>query len=325
MSELDKKFGELLRLERKRKGRKLEELSDQLKISEINLEYIEEGQVSSLPSRIYYNLFARAYAESLGIDYERTIEAIKEDLGEAAENGEAEPSVPRAGKKAAKTADRPEPQDDANGNSQSLKKLLYFFGGIVVVFVVFLLVYLVFFASEDEQTGEPPTVTQPSETPDTISPSTAASEPGSELEWNVSNYQEPQKMTLRLIPRNESWSTVVADGDTVIFRNLMPGRIYEAEAMYRLTVSIGIPSQVEVELNGRSVNLRNRESGRISRVEINQLNLAEYTELQQEDSAEDRPDQLPQDVPDSGIYKVSTPGGTPGDTATVHRDSSDET
>lgn len=95
------------------------------------------------------------------------------------------------------------------------------------------------------------------------------------FDWNVPDYEEPQLMKLQLVSRNESWSTVVADGDTVIFRNLIPGRVYEAEAMYRLIVSIGIPSQVDVQLNGQPVDLRNPESGRVSRVEISQLNLEE--------------------------------------------------
>ncbi len=276
MSELYKKFGELLKLERKRKGLKLEELSDQLKISESSLEYIEEGDVSLLPSKIYYNLFAKAYAEALGIDYERTIEAIKEDIGEAID--EVQPEGPEVTEK--KKVEKKPPQaretEKAGENTISIKKLLYLFGAIVVIFIIFLVIYLAFFASNDVETSRPTVSPEPVETTQTAESEADRTEATSEYDWNVASYSEPGTMTLRLIPRNESWSTVLADGDTVIFRNLLPGRVYEAEALYRLTVSIGIPSQVDIELNGKLVNLRDSETGRISRVHINQINVDEF-------------------------------------------------
>jgi hypothetical protein len=80
-------------------------------------------------------------------------------------------------------------------------------------------------------------------------------------------------MTLVLMARTESWATVLADGDTAIYRTLTPGRRYEVTAKYRLRVSIGVPSALTIELNGQQVNLRDPSSGRISGVEIDQVNL----------------------------------------------------
>ena len=56
----------------------LEDLAVELKIPLASLESVESGDITTLPSEIYYSLFARSYAEALGIDYPRTIEAIKE-------------------------------------------------------------------------------------------------------------------------------------------------------------------------------------------------------------------------------------------------------
>ncbi|UCG60555.1 MAG: DUF4115 domain-containing protein [Candidatus Zixiibacteriota bacterium] len=275
MSELHKKFGELLKLERKRKGIKLEELSEQLKIGEANLRHIEEGEVASLPSQIYYNLFAKTYAETLGIDYQRTIEAIKEDIGEAVENSDTVKDAGPAREKESRPDSEARAEKKTDENGLSVKKLLFILGGIVAAFIVFIVIYLVFFASESADRGD----TEPPAEPSSVT-STAASRPEqveeqTEVEWDVTGYSEPEKMTLRLTARNQSWSTVLADGDTVIFRNLIPGRVYDVEAMYRMTVSVGIPSQVDVELNGQPVNLRDSITGRISRVEINQLNVDE--------------------------------------------------
>ncbi|UCE24878.1 MAG: DUF4115 domain-containing protein [Candidatus Zixiibacteriota bacterium] len=286
MSELYNKFGELLKLERKRKGFKLEELSDQLKISESSLEHIEEGEVGSLPSMIYYNLFAKAYAEALGIDYDRTIEAIKEDIGEAIDEVQPEGQVVSEKKKAEKKPPRAGETEKTSENTISFKKLLYLFGAIVIIFVVFLVIYLVFFASNDIETTRQAVSPEPVETTQTAEPEADRAEAATEYNWNMARYDEPEAMTLRLIPRNESWSTVLADGDTVIFRNLLPGRVYEVEALYRLTVSIGIPSQVDVELNGKEINLRDPETGRISRVHINQVNVDEFLSRQEEPPSE---------------------------------------
>ena len=275
MSELYKKFGELLKLERKRKGIKLEELSEQLKITEANLEYIEEGQVASLPSMIYYNLFAKAYSEALGIDYSRTVDAIKEDLGESIENNIPGKEPAPAKDTASKAADKDRTEEKADESGVSIKKLLYIFGSIVVVFVLFIIGYLLFFAPGGSQTTPAVAAPDSSEVTSTRAATTDEEQMPAEIDWTVSKYDEPTKISLRLIPRQQSWSTVLADGDTAIFRNLQPGRIYDAEADYRMTVSVGIPSQVDIELNGQKVDLRDSETGRISRVEINQLNLEE--------------------------------------------------
>ena len=80
MSELHEKFGELLRLERQRRSVDLADVSAQLKITETNLTYIENGSLEELPDELYYNLFAKSYAEFLGIDYSKTLEAIREKL-----------------------------------------------------------------------------------------------------------------------------------------------------------------------------------------------------------------------------------------------------
>jgi len=312
MSELYRKFGELLKLERQRKGIKLEELSEQLKISEGNLEHIERGEVSSLPSHLYFNLFAKSFAEALGIDFERTIEAIKEDLGESIDQEEPALKGAPAAKKPKKRPDKPRKEEaEAEDSSASIKKLMYWFIAIVVVFVAFLAVYMIFFQSESPRSVDSPA--RPEVTKTTGEESVGTTD-DSQFEWDVPDYKEPQLMRLRLVPRNESWSTVIADGDTVIFRNLIPGRVYEAEGMYRLIVSIGIPSQVDVELNGQAVDLRNPESGRVSRVEINQLNLEDILAGPQEPPV-DVAGSVEQETPSADEQRQSADTGNVQDTA----------
>ena len=95
-------------------------------------------------------------------------------------------------------------------------------------------------------------------------------------DWNVPRYQKPSDLQLKLVASQESWATVLADGDTAIFRTLTPGKVYTVSARYRLRVSVAVPSVVDVELNGRPVDLRNPATRRISRVAINQVNLDSF-------------------------------------------------
>jgi hypothetical protein len=203
----------------------------------------------------------------LGIDHARTLEAIEQEIQEAPSSSKDE-----TGADADSEADRSrQPSVDiqeAEGGDQSeksyIKKLIYLFGGIVVVFIAFMVFFQIM--SNDEGTDSEPAIedraaeetSQPTAEPKQADSSTP-------YDWNVEEYQKPQALKLRLIPRAESWSTVLADGDTAIFRNLIPGRVYNVEAAYRLQISVGIPRVVDIELNGK-----------ISRVIINQMNLAQF-------------------------------------------------
>ena len=119
-------------------------------------------------------------------------------------------------------------------------------------------------------------------------------------DWNVPVYQEPSPLSLKLTPEKESWVTVIADGDTALFRTLRPGNVYHSEAKYRMVISIGDPSAVQVQLNGQPADLRDPKSGRISRVLVDQLNVRSFLALHE----------------DSGNSDVS---GTGGDKPFRHR------
>jgi hypothetical protein len=94
--------------------------------------------------------------------------------------------------------------------------------------------------------------------------------------WETPVYKSPSEINIEVNPHSESWGTLMADGDTVLFRRLVPGKVYSASAKYRLVVSIGVPQAVDIKINGRLVDLRDPISQRISRVEVNQANLESY-------------------------------------------------
>jgi cytoskeletal protein RodZ len=272
MNKVYVKLGQALQLERVRRKIQLADISDELKISEANLVHIEAGEVDQLPADLYFNLFAKSYAEYLGIDFDKTLEAIKDDLGE--------PIEPPAGKEADESPAEPEvteakkpPQAAGVETAFEPGKRLLRLGVIIVgAFVVFVAIWFLFL---DGGETEEPTTARPAESetrqgPDR--PVETESSPLDDYEWAEPPSETPAPLTLKLVAREESWAMVLADGDTVVYRNLVPWREYEATARYRLIVSVAHPSQVEITLDGTVVDLRHPVSRRVSRVEINQVN-----------------------------------------------------
>jgi len=130
MDNVEKKLGKVLRQERERRQLDIIELSERLKIPLENLEGIEEGDLSKLPSEIYYNLFARSYATFLGIDFAMTVDAIKSDI-ERAETEEAEQAKQASGV-----------EDDYEIDTEAEKNPLRRMLGIAAILVLLLLAYV---------------------------------------------------------------------------------------------------------------------------------------------------------------------------------------
>jgi len=278
MSETNKRLGDLLRLERERRGLKLDKIAGELKIPETTLRAIEDGDPSPLPSELYFKLFAKSYAEHLGIDYTRTLEAMREELGET------EPPSPDAPQSAklpqtpiapAKKKVAPAPDHEKTETSRLMKRLVVVGGVIIGAFVVFVAVYFLFLRgtplrhseeAADDTTAQPAATIRESESANLAE----------QYNWGTPVVPEQDSLVLTLTAREASWATVLSDGDTALYQNLNPARIYRVAARYRLLVSIGVPRFVEVKLNDAPAYLADAESGRISRIEINQVNRGQF-------------------------------------------------
>lgn len=266
MNKVRKKLGEVLKLERERKKISFEELASSLKMSESNLAAIENGEAGNLPSDLYFALFAKSYAEAIGIDYERTVEAIEDDLNQSpAPASDFDSSIRGSAQtKGSESGDSSQAEEDS---STPLVKLAYLLGGIVVIFLIFVAIrYLITDRSETDEYKEA--------SRDVIGQIEQAKQSAYEnFDWNIPGYNQPDKILLTLTPKAESWATILADGDTALFRSLIPGLTYTVEADFRIRVSIAIPSAVETKLNGQIVSLINTAGRRISKSWITQINL----------------------------------------------------
>lgn len=280
MGDLESKFGELLRLERERRGKRLDEIADALRIPESSLRAIEAGNVDSLPTPIYFNLFSKTYAESLGIDYTATTEAIREEFGEQPpvdpkkprkETGPEKPAAQIPAKGKSRRAE-PEPEiAEAAGDEDAAPPVKKRSRGVVFGSAAAAVVLMVggYFVISTFLPG--------TRLGQTLSSGDAAAQQNEarygNYDWDVPKYQPNDSLRLKLSPRGESWATILADGDTAIFQNLVPGRTYQVSAQYRLLMSVAVPRVVDIELNGRLIDVVSPETGRISRVEINQANI----------------------------------------------------
>lgn len=269
MSDTKKKIGEALKLERERQGIPLDNLAVDLKISEAHLECIERGEVDGLPSELYFNLFAKSYSEALGIDYQRTVEAIEAEAGPEMSSAAAEKKAKKSQPQESETEEPGEPaeEEDESESKPFVKRLLYIGGAAILFFVIVLVAAKIFMPASESNTESENAIEGTAEQNGQDQSEYA------NYQWPDKKYTEPQPFTLTLAARGESWATVLTDGDTAIFRRLIPGRTYEATAEFRMRVSVAVPSAVDVSLNGQEVNLRDPESRRISKVFITQINL----------------------------------------------------
>ena len=285
MSELHIKFGELLQLERERRGLSHSDLASELKISEENLIAIEEGAPEQLPSDLYYNLFSKSYAEYLGIDFAATMEAIKQDMG-----GSSAP--PRDAAESGETGEDSESNEseEASRDRGPGRKLVLIGGLVIAAFVVFIAVYKLFL--EDAlSSGNHEAPGTEAEAVESEADNEARTEAYENYDWAHASEIVTDSLRMTLRAREESWATVLADGDTALYQNLTPERTYLVAARYRLLVSIGVPRLVEITLDGRPAFLADAESGRISRVEVNQVNRGDYKEPPRPKSFPNRPRQ----------------------------------
>lgn len=271
MSELQKKLGLAFKAERERRKLKIDDLSDELKISTTNLEAIESGIASDLPSDLYYKLFTKSYAERLGIDLTATIEAIKDEIGlsfdsdDLADTGADVSEAQSRGKTKAKPTISSAPDTDTSITHAILPLAM----GATVMAGLVLGLYTLFAAADPAD--------QAHDSGDALRAEVLQYK--AELDnynWDLPPVEKRQPLVLSLSSVQDSWATVLADGDTVVYLTVSPGSVYRVEADYRFLVTIGVPSVVTVKLNGHDVNLRDPDSRRISRVEINQINVNRF-------------------------------------------------
>ena len=264
MSERYKEIGEILAAARREQQKTLKNASENTKIMEHYLTAVEAGEPDRLPSKAYFDLFARSYAEYLGIDPALFDEIDDRTTGAGSAAG-GDPAVIPADKNVAEAVSHAQARKFG-------KSLIYLVSAAIVIFIA-LILYDQFFIEGEQGPTEPNMVETYSESEQ----ATADNEPGLDnLVIPDTPYQPPAKLKLHIKAKQDVWALVVRDGDTVLNRRLGAGdeRLWEADYRYNLT--LGISTAVDLYINDQKLGPLTERASTISGLEINQVNFRDF-------------------------------------------------
>lgn len=260
MSELHIRLGKALQAERQAKNITIAEVAANLKTTESTLERIEDGDLASFQSPVYFALHAKSFAEFLGVDYARTMDAIREDLGELNDvpaNGVATPNGPPPVLVV--------PPTDTEDRAKTNRLLIITLGAIFLLAAGLGGWWIV---SSSSGSGTSSSGEQKS----------TAVEPARESTDSASAGVSTDSVLLRLnlMARGSSWVSVIADGDSTYTRTFAPGDSLELEARRQMIFTISSPANIDLKLNGFPAKLADR-SGRITNVVVTPANVRAFT------------------------------------------------
>lgn len=249
------RVGQLLRLERESRGIDLGSVASELKVGQHQLEYIEDGLATELPAELYFHLFAKSYAAFLGIDYNRTLEAIKSDLGE-----DSDVSVLGA-------VTEPEAEIAAPIQKKAFSEKSYSF--LILILLVSIAVAWGAYNYIDSKKKQAAAGEYEN---------AATNSGGDEYSQDrfIRPYDTTSSLSLSILARVGSYALILADGDTAVRGELEIGKNYQIDADRNLVISIGTPEAVDVRLNGQRATFVDPFSGRVGRVEVNLANYQQF-------------------------------------------------
>ncbi|NMC44291.1 MAG: helix-turn-helix domain-containing protein [candidate division Zixibacteria bacterium] len=252
MPDTYKEIGALLAAARQEKQKTLEEAADYTKIAAKYLAAVEAGDPSPLPSKPYFLLFARSYAQFLGVNL-ADLEAIERNGRDA----EPEPE--------------PVPESPQTEPSHREQRLLI---TIVALFVLAVVVVLVIRWHFRARTVPAEDHAAPLGTVATASPDSAVVD--SPLVIPYAPYRAPGKLALGLWARQPVGVVVLRDGDTVLNRRLNAGEQQRWEAEYRFALSVDAPAALSLAINDQAALPFTGRDSAIIGLEINQANYRQF-------------------------------------------------
>lgn len=239
-------FGAKLKQQREQRGVTLEEVSQSTKIGSRFLRALEEDRFEQLPGGIFNKGFVRAYARSVGLDEEETVAGYLE----ATEGGPANPEVPVA---------LPEIRAEARADSSAGLP----WGAFAILLLLAALAVAIWgvrnrqAAARGEPTTASPTVSQAEKAAVMANPGTARQKPSelltdaSSRTVNVrSNSASAQVVNLQIRIRQDSWISIVADGEQITRGTLPANSVRLIRAAKEVVVRAGNIGAVDFEFNG---------------------------------------------------------------------------
>ena len=290
----NQQIGAILREERIARGLSCADIAQECKLQVVFVKAIEDGHTDYLPSHIYYRMFARMYADTVGIDPDQLLGKLYPELpppekpGYAGAGLRVQPvdadsnTVESTGVRVQAGAHptyAPHPINPQTPDSATLRKRNVLRAGMAVAGVLALFViakYTVLnngFASEETNAGDTTAVTDVATGANTTTDEAFTT--GSNTETAFPAYQPREKLELTIKAKPSAKGAgvvVVADGDTLFNRKMRGGEVYTWNSNYRFKLDIADKDQVEVFIGGQRLKTSDVKGKRLRGLEITQLN-----------------------------------------------------
>jgi hypothetical protein len=262
-----KEIGQILAAARREQNKTLKAASESTKIIEAYLQALEAGEPDKLPSRAYFPIFARGYAQYLGIDA-----AIFAEIEEKA-TIEAETLAATRNKSGSEKKSQNQ-SAPAMSKTESRRTWLYLAVAGIVIILAFIIYFFVIKQSGREILRFGTVHTTEKAESDTTGDN--AMDAGASIPHDP--YLPPQKLLLHLMPNQELGAVILSDGDTVLNRRLAAGEEQRWEARYRFHLTLDKPKAVDLYINNLKLSPLPEQVPGKADVEINQVNFRDFVE-----------------------------------------------
>lgn len=239
-------FGKYLKAAREAKGIRLEDISDETKISIYKLIQLENEDFRRLPEEVYVRGFIRAYAKVIGID---AAEPIR--LYTSAVRKDEKPPAPQP--------------DQGKDRKQFWFRLGLALVGLFVI-VAASVVFISFSKTEKSiSQGDPSRkIVQPESG---FIPNATPQSPGSASSQDAGPQPAPEGLKLNVRAIQNTWIQIASDDQGQRSYNLKAGDRLTLTASTGFQVHIGNAAGVEMELNGKPIPLQG-SSGQVIKMKI---------------------------------------------------------
>lgn len=226
-------FGAHLKQARERRGISLRQIASSTKISTVALEALERGDFSKLPGGIFSRAFVRAYAIEVGLEPEETLAEFDKALGTFVDRRNED-------------ADRPEvTADDRQFLEQQRKAAIALRVALVVlaVIIVAAIVWWRFVWSVRSTAMVVPVPELVAVTPEPVAQASTAAEQGTA--------PTQAALIVEIETTGACWVQVLADGVSVVSREMNAGAREVVQANRELTLQFGSAGLVRWTINGK--------------------------------------------------------------------------